>query len=269
MQAGVWTLEDGKGQIPDTHPVFEEARYGLAYTLLQNDNPYEALLVLDQLVSADPDFGKARYLLGVTLMNIPGEKSMKRGVDVMADLAQNGREPYKEWAAHAATRFAYNFSTLPHAGGDAAGANAILATTIDKVGTGRGSSADENTQVEFAMGIYLRDSGDSFGALDHLEAAYADNSGYQLANGVALSGVLSNVYYAAGLEQLQAGGDSASSLAADLFGSALRVGGSAALDAHHGKAVAHTRLGETDKAVEELKAIVATDPGYYNRIKAQ
>jgi tetratricopeptide (TPR) repeat protein len=269
MQAGVWTLEDGKGQVPENHPVFEEARYGLAYTLLHNNNPYEALLVLDQTVSADPDFGKARYLLGVTLMNIPGEKSMKRGIDVMAKLAQDGRDPYKEWAAHSATRFAYNLSTLPHATGNAAGASAILDSAIDAVGAGNGSSANENTSVEFARGIYLRDTGDVLGALEHLEAAHSADAGYRLSNGVALSGVLANMYYASGLEQLQAGGDSASSLAADLFGNALKVGDSGALDARHGKAVAHTRLGQTSEAVEELKAIVAKDPGYYERIKAK
>jgi tetratricopeptide (TPR) repeat protein len=267
MQAGVWTLEDGKGQVPETHPVFEESRYGLGYALLQNNNPYEALLVLDQLVSASPEFGKARYLLGVTLMNIPGEKSMQRGVDVLVKLAQEGRDPYKNWAAHAATRYAYDVATLYHARGDGAGAAKVLDTVTATIGNEMGASSEESALVQFAGGVFLRDAGDPIGALDKFEAMYKANPGFRLANGVALSGVLSNSYYAAGLQQLQAGGDSANSLAAEMFENALEVGDSTATDANHGRAVAYTRLGDNDKAVEALKAIVSKDPGYYAKIK--
>ena len=35
MQASVETLEAGQGMIPETHPAFEEARYGLGYVLLR------------------------------------------------------------------------------------------------------------------------------------------------------------------------------------------------------------------------------------------
>ena len=267
MQAGVWTLEDGKGQIPETHPVFEEARYGLGYALLKNNNPYEALLVLDQLVSASPEFGKARYLLGVTLMNIPGEKSMQRGLDVLVTLSKEGRDPYKGWAAHAATRYAYDVSTLYHARGDSSGASTVLASVTDAIGTDMGASSQESAMVQFAAGVYLRDGGDPLAAVDAFEAMYKSNPDFRLANGVALSGVLSNAYYAAGLAQLQSGGDSGNTVAAEMFEKALSVGDSTATDANHGKAVAYTRLGENDKAVEALKAIVSKDPGYYDKIK--
>jgi tetratricopeptide (TPR) repeat protein len=267
LQAAVWTLEDGKGQVPDTHPVFEEARYGLGYALLRNNNAYEALLVLDQVVTASPDFGKARYLLGVTLMNIPGEKSLQRGQEVLGKLAKDGRAPYNEWAAHAATRYGYDLSTLNSARGDASGANTTLSTAVNAVGANKGANDGENNMVHFAQGVYLRDSGDALGALDQFEAAYKSDSGFRTANGVALSGVLSNAYYGAGLQQLQAGGDSANHLAVEMFDNAGRVGDATALDVHHGKAVAYTRLGETDNAVKELQAIVAKDASYYDKIK--
>ncbi len=268
MQAGVWTLEDGAGLIPETHPVFEEARYGLGYALLQNDNPYEALLVLDQLVNASPTFDKARYLLGVTLINIPGSKSMQRGVDVMRALAVDGREPYKTWAQRAATRFAYNLSTLDHARGNAEEATATLTDVIADIGADKGASEDENNMVQFAMGVYQRDQGDLFGALDNFEPLYASAPGFRTSTGTTLQEVLENTYYFAGVEQLELGGFSAASLALNLFESTESVAQDPdALDIHHGKAVAYTRLGEEDNAVEEIRAIIRIDESYYERIK--
>jgi len=267
LQASVWTLEDGKGQIPETNPVFEEARYGLGYALLQNNNPYEALLVLDQLVKADPAFGKAKYLLGATLINIPGAKSTKRAVDVMTELAQSGQAPYADYGAHAATRFAYDISTLEAAKGDPAAATQTLEAVTSAIGSDKGADAQENHMVMFAEGIYRRDAGDAMGAVDKLEALYNEDSSFQLANGVALSGVLSNAYYAGALDQLQLGGDGAQMLAVQMFDNAAKVGDPGALDVHHGKAIAYTKLGEMDKAAEELQAIVSKDPSYYDKIK--
>jgi tetratricopeptide (TPR) repeat protein len=267
MQHSVATLDAGKGQIPESHPVYEVARYGLAYALVQNGKPYDALLVLDQLEKASPDFGKARYLLGATLLQISGEKSQQRAVEVLTKLAQDGQSPYKEWAAHAATRIAFDLSTLVHARGDAAGASKVLSQVTGAIGDSMASDSDEAVKVMFAEGVYLRDAGDVNGALDHLEAAYKVNSNFRLANGVALSGVTSNAYYSAGLQQLSLGGDTAPKLAADMFDGALRTGDSGALDAHHGKAVAYTKAKDFDKASDELKVIVSKDPAYYEKIK--
>jgi tetratricopeptide (TPR) repeat protein len=267
MQAGVWTLEDGAGLIPETHPVFEEARYGLSFALLENNNPYEGLLVLEQLVAASPNYGKARYLLGVTLMSIPGEKSLQRGVDVMRQLAQDGAPPYKEMAARAATRFAYDLSTLAHAQGDPGKANATLNQVTGELGSDMGASGKENNMVKFAKGLYLRDMGDEFGALDAFEALFASEPNYQLSNGVALRGILSNTYYGAGLKQLGLGGTGAANVAVDLFSKSLEVGDPEAVDAHHGKAVAYLMLEDEASAVEEIKMIIKKDVSYYNKIK--
>ena len=267
MQTAVATLDAGKGQVPENHPVYEVSRYGLAYALVQSNKPYDALLVLDQLANASPDFGRARYLLGATLMQIPGEKSQERAVAVMTQLAQDGRAPFKEWAAHAATRFAYDLSTLAHARGDAAGAARMLGAVTGAIGSDKGADATENVKVQFAQGVYLRDSGDVNGALDNLEATAKSDPGFRLANGVALSGVLSNAYYGAGLNQLSLGGETAPQLAVQMFDGALKSGDAGALDAHHGKAVAYTKLKQFDKASDELKTIVTKDPSYYEKIK--
>ncbi len=269
MQAGVWTLEDGQGQIPESHPVFEEARYGLAYGALQNDDPYTALAALDQLVAASPNFDKARYLLGVTLSQLSGAKSQARAVTVFTALAQDGEAPYAEMGQHAALRMAYNLSTLTHAQGDAAGALELLGGTSGTLGEGAAASEAEAAAVQFAMGAYLLDTGDTFGAMDSFESLHASNPGYELSNGVALAGVLSNTYYNGGVEQLELGGESANRLAVNLFNNAADVGDPAALDVRHGLAVAHTNLGELDEAAKQLAEIVKQDASYYERIKAQ
>ena len=267
MQAGVWSLEDGAGLIAETHPVFEEARYGLSYALLQNENPYEALLVLEQLIDSSPTFAKARFLLGATLMNIPGEKSQQRGMEVFRQLALEGRSPYKEMGERAAIRFAYNLSTVPHATGNPEAATTLLTSITGAIGDDKGATGDEDNKIKYARGAYLRDSGDAMGAISEFEPLYESASDFQLDNGVALSGVLSNTYYQAGLSQLELGGASAAQLAAELFDSAAQVGDASALDVRHGKAIAYTVAGESDKAMSEIKAIAEQDPSYYNRIK--
>ena len=151
--------------------------------------------------------------------------------------------------------------------GDAAGAGKSLGDVVSNVGAGKGADAAENQKVEFAQGIYMRDSVDAMGAVDKLEALYKENSGFQLNNGVALSGVLSNAYYAAGLAQLQGSGDSAQQTAVQMFDNAEKLGDPAALDVHHGKAIAYTKLNQMDKASDELKMIVSKDPSYYDKIK--
>ncbi len=267
MQEAVATLDAGKGQVPENHPVYEVSRYGLAYALVQSNKPDDALLVLDQLVNASPDFGRARYLLGATLIQMPGEKSQDRAVSVMSKLAQDGRSPYKEWGAHAATRFAYDLSTLAHARGDAAGAGKMLSAVTGAIGDDKGADQTETVRVMFAEGVYLRDAGDVSGAVTPLAAAYKVDANFRLANGVALGGVLSNAYYGAGLNQLSLAGDAAPKLAVDLFDGALKSGDANALDAHHGKAVAYSKMKEFDKASDELKVIVSKDPSYYEKIK--
>ena len=266
LQASVWTLEDGKGQVPESHGMFQDARYGLAFALNANNNAYEALLVLDQAVNADPGNAKAQYLLGVTLANVPGEQSVKRSVSVLTELAKSGSEPYRGWAQRAAIRLGYNLSTLAYAQNDAAGALTTLTSVTDPVGIDNGADADENAKLRFAMGVYLRDTGDVVGALENLEALHSMNESFRTSGGVAATGMLANMYYAAGLEQLSLGGDSANQTALANFEDAQRVGDDG-LDMHHGKAAAYTRLGQSDKAVAELQIIVKKDASYYGRIK--
>lgn len=267
LQAGVWTLEDSQGTISDTSTEMEEARYGLSYALVLNKQPVDGVLVMEKLVSSSPNYGKARYLLGVTLMNIPGKENSERGLEVMVQLASDGNPPYMEMAEQAATRIGYNYSVVDHAQGNVQGALSTLSSTLDSVGRNKGADQAENELVGFAMGVYQADSGDLFGALSEFEAVYEVNDTFQLESGAALSGLLSNTQYQAGLEQLSLGGETAALGAVDLFDSALRTGDSQATDALHGKAVAYTVAGDTAAAVETLKELVKIDASYYAKIK--
>lgn len=267
LQSAVWTLEDGAGQVPDTNAVFEEARYGLGYAQLQAGNPYEALGALDPAVKANPEFHKARYLLGVTLLGIPTRASQTRGLEVLKLLAQESDGDIKAQAERSALRFAYNTSTAMHAQGNAAGAAALLQGVTDALGSDLASNMGENEKVQFAAGVYLADSGDAFGAIDAYEKLYNTNSGFSLSNGVTVASVLSNTYYQAGLDQLDLGAGTASLVAVDLFDSAATVGDPKAVDVHHGKAVAYSRAEDAENMVAEIKMIAELDPGYFAKIQ--
>lgn len=269
IQAAVWNLEDTKWGISDTDSLFVDARYGLSFALVQNNNGYEALLVLDKLLESNPGFGKGRYLLGLTLLNLPGQDNVDRGMDVLRQLAVDGNTPYNQWGEKAATRAAYNHSTLTHSQGNADGAMGVLGNVTNEIGSNKGASGDENSKVQYAQGIYALDSGDTEGGVEKLEALHADDSGFQLENSVTLTGILSNAYYQAGVGQLEAGGDSGAQAALDSFTKSGDLGGSSENDLRHGIAIAHTLLGDLDSADSVLRELANSDPDYYNRIKMQ
>ena len=269
IQAAVWNLEDTKWGVSDSDSTFVDARYGLAYALALNNNGYEALLVLDKVVESNPGFGKGRYLLGITLLNLPGQDNVDRGMDVLRQLAVDGNSPYNEWAERAATRAAYNHSTLTHSQGNADGAMGVLGKVTDEIGSDKGASGDENSKVQYAQAIYALDSGDTQGGVEKLESLHSNDSGFQLENSVTLSGILSNAYYQAGVAQLEAGGDSGANAALEMFTKSGDLGGSSENDLRHGIAIAHTLLGDLDSADSVLRELANSDPDYYNRIKAQ
>jgi tetratricopeptide (TPR) repeat protein len=266
LQEAVETLDKGEGQIPEHSPVYEEARYGLAFALWKADKPYDALLYLEQLANSSPKLGKARYLLGSALISISGKKSYERGVEVFIQLAQDGTGEAKEMAARAATRTAYNESTLMDAQGQSGEGLNKLNSLKSSVGMAMGANDAENQAVQYAMAYYEQTTGDVTGALAGYEDLYKGNPGFALGNGTGLKDVLANAYYQNGVELLRGGAGSAQQ-ALDMFNQSATVGGAEPADVHHGKAIAFALMNDEANLAQEMAAIHTMDPGYYDKIK--
>ena len=266
FQAALRILEDRQSKIPDQHPVFEEVRYGLAFTYLAMGHPQHAVVILDQVVAGSPRFIRARYLLGVALLRTGSEAGMSRGSAVLAQLAKEAPGPDGSAAIHAASRYAYGLATGWAATGNAPAAVNAMHRVQDRFGPASGADAAENQAFQYGMGTFQVLAGNTPAGLAEYENLKSQNAGYRLKNGVTLGQVLSHAYYQAGLEQLSKGGEAALKGAIADFDRAEANGTGKEVDTHHGKALAYKRLNQPDKMAQELGAVLQRDPGYYKKI---
>lgn len=265
MQSAVWTLEDG--QVPGSNPVFEEARYGLAYAQWVAGNTYEALLPLDQALEASPSLDKAKYLKAVLLASLTQPKNWQQARELFLELGQ-GTGRFAEPGKRAATRTYLDYSTVTHAGGDNAGALEMLSTMIDAIGYGNGETIRENLMAHFAHGVYLADVGDVDSALTHYGVVVDESPGFQLSTGVDVKQVLAAAYYRAGVNALAYGGDKDSAQKALEDFQQAQGYGNDTVQVRHGMALAYSILERQQELNDELLAIQNMDQDYYNQITA-
>ena len=143
----------------------------------------------------------------------------------------------------------------------------MMLGVTDTLGSNLAAMRIENERVQFATGVYLADSGDTFGAMSAFETLFDSNYGFSISNGVTVAGMLSDTYYQSALEQLDLGGGVSTEMAVELFDSSARVGDSDAVDVHHGKAVAYARMDDKQNMLSELYIIADLDPGYLEKIR--
>lgn len=266
LQQAVWTLEDGEGITPENAPIFQEARYALGYAYYQDSQIYEAMLVLDQAVNASPDFDRARFLLATTLIEAPGDRSDERALNVLRALRGDGDEDHAAMATRTAARLMHNRSTALGALGENGEAVKMLRSLKADFGQEPGASVQENTQIEYAHGIFYRDSGDLLSALQHLEAAHSMTPDYMLHNGTALEDVLARVSFNAGVELIDEGSAMDAMVALDVFNQAGKLDDEDRPDVHHGLAVAYYLMEEDDQSFAELQRVGELDQQYLQRI---
>lgn len=269
MQAAVWTFEDGDGSIAETSTEFQNVRYGLAYALKESGNPMEAVVVLEKMIQVNPKNDKAKYLLGVTLMNSVGDKNLDKGVKVLSKLSKEGKPPYNERASQAVTRHLYNLATVMDAAGKKDRSAELLEKIDASVGAGKGASEGENNKVRFAKGMQMIASNDNYGALEQLEAIKKSDPNFASASGKKIDQVLSNTYYRAGRDQLETGGETGGELALEMFTKAGETGDASAVGILHGKAAAYALTGNEEGFKKESEALEKANPEYFNEVSIE
>lgn len=266
FKAGLSTLEVKPSKVSRQNPVYEELRYGLGYTLLQTGQPQEAVVVLDQLVADSPKVSKARYLLGVALMQTATEAGHKRGIEVLSQLGKDSPGADGIASMHAASRYALDASIGMALSGKAPGAVATLSLLRERFGTESGADEAENQSLLYGMGSSQLLAGNPASGLSELETLNGKNPSYRLKNGIAIGQVLSSTYYRSGFEQLTKGTPGSLEQAIASFDNAERIGGGNLADTHHGKALAFKQLRQLDKMAFEMATIQKIDPDYYRKI---
>ncbi|MEE8436594.1 MAG: hypothetical protein V3S64_17540 [bacterium] len=269
MQAAVWTLEDANGSSKESASKIDAARYGLAHALKESGNPMEAVLVMEKMIQVNPKNDQAKYLLGVTLMNSPGDKNLNKGVKVLSMLSKEGQSPYNDMAARAVTRQLYNLSSVMHAAGKKDRAADLLAKIGESVGAGKGASKEENNNVRFATGMHMLESDDNYGALEQLEAIKESDPNFTSPGGRKIDEVLSRTYYRAGRDQLEAGGETAGELALEMFTKAGETGDANSAGIRHGKAAAYALTGNEEGFKKESEALQNENPEYFKEISIE
>ncbi len=266
FKAGLAVLEAKPSKVSEQNPVYEEIRYGLGYSQMMQMQPQDAVVVLDQLVSASPRVGKARYLLGVALMNLRTEASIKRAVEVFGQLAREFPEPERSMSAHAASRYVYDVSIGTALSKKAGEAVQAMGALRDRFGAASGADAAENHAMQYGMGSFQLLAGNAAAGLAELERLNGIAPNFALKNGVTLAQVLSNAYYQSGLEQLSKGAPESLAQALTAFDNSEKYGSGKDMDTHHGKALAYKQLNQTGKFTQEMAAIYQLDPQYYKKI---
>ena len=269
MQAAVWTLEDANGGSKEIAAELETARYGLAHSLKESGNSGEAVLVLEKMVQINPENGQAQYLLGVILINSSSDKDINKGLKVLSKLSKEGKPPFNERASQAVTRILYNRSSVLYSSGEKDRAADLLAKIGASVGDGKGSSEEENNGVRFATSMHMIDSGDSYGALEQLEAIKESNPKFTSPGGKKIDEMLSRTYYRAGSDQLEAGGETGGELALEMFTKAGETGGANTAEIRHGKAIAYSLMGDEEGLKKETEALKTEHEAYFEKFSTE
>jgi hypothetical protein len=259
-------LEDKQSRIPQQHPVYEEVRYGLAYSDLALGQPQDAVVLLDQLVASSPRFSRARVLLGVALLRTASDTDTPRGLEVLAQVAKELPGPDGTMATHIASRYSYDLAVSEAAAGKPNAAAGMVEDLRDRFGLNGGATAAENQTFLYGFGTLELQAGNTAAGLAAYDGLKNQNPEFRLANGVTLRQVLANTYYRVGLDELSKGGAGASERAIAAFDDAEQYGSSKDADTHHGKALAYKQLDERDRMAVELALVLQADSSYYKRI---
>ena len=128
------------------------------------------------------------------MINSSSDKDINKGLKVLSKLSKEGKPPCDERAAQAVTRILYNRSSVLHSSGKKDRAADLLAKIGESVGDGKGTSEEENNGVRFATSMHMIDNGDSYGALEQLEAIKESNPSFTSPSGKKIDEVLSRTY---------------------------------------------------------------------------
>ena len=249
------------------NPEVEETRYALAYALIQQGNPHEAIPVLDALVAYSPDYFKGRYLLGVTLVRTIEPRNVSRGLEVLRQMVLETSGDVRAFSVGAATRLSYNVSTVEFASGNSGKALALVDNVVRDYGNAPGETKGETSALKFALGTYLLDSGEFDSALFELQFLSDKDKDFALKSGVTLKQVLADAFYQTAVNALSARDAGDAGRALEMLKAQEKLEGSASVEVHHGRALAHQIKGDEAMFQEELLAIKAMDEGYYNDLQ--
>jgi len=265
FQQAVQAGETAQPPLTAGSPAMADAHYGVAYTLMVSGKIMDAIPVAENLVTQAPSNMEARYLLGVLLTRSATADGVKRGMEVLGQMAQESDGDIKTIATRGAGRLGLNFSSAHYAAGSGSAANGIMMAAISGAGNTPGESAEENNMIAYASGVYMVASGNAEGAVSTLSAINTSNSEFKLANGVSIKQVLGGAYYQASLDSLvkgAAGADRALALLDELT----NLEGDGVADVHHAKAQAYELKGDKASAKKHYDAIKDIDPAYHKRV---
>ena len=189
----------------------------------------------------------------------------KRGVEVLVQLAKDGKQGAQAPAKESAVVLAYNGSTVQYAAGNASGAMSMVSAVTTDFGNKPSGDATQNSHITYASGTYKLSTGDSDGALFDLDSLINENQDYKLKNGTTAKQVLANAYFQAALDSLAKGKDGADK-ALDMISAMVKLEGKESVEARHARAKAYELKGDQEGMKKEMEAIKAMDSNYHSKM---
>lgn len=264
-------LEQASGDaasLTDAGEVLAQIRYALGYAHAKLWQYDKAISVLDELVTASPDAKNGRYLLGVTLIRTMDGANIKRGLEVLNQLARENPGSIATISANSAARLRHTHSTIDYAAGQTKTALDGISDLLNRFGKDPAPTKAENLNIKFSAGVYLMATGDLSGAQFEFDYLTLNQPGFALNNGTTLSQVRSNLYYQTALVRLKEGGKQGGEAALNMMEEADKLGGGNKAANHHLKALAYGLVGDEEGKAKEYAAVTEADPEYAARIAA-
>lgn len=243
-------------------------RYALGYAHAKLWQYDKAVQVLDELVKASPDSQNGRYLLGVTLIRTMEGAKIKRGLEVLNQLARENPGSIATISANSAARLRHTQSTIDYASGKPSSALDGISDLLNRFGKDPAPTKSENLNIKFSAGVYLMATGDLSGAQFEFDYLTLNQPSFALNNGTTLNQVRSNLYYQTALARVKEGGKQGGEAALKMMEEADRLGGGNKAANHHLKALAYGLVGNDGEKAKEMAAVTGADPEYAARIVA-
>lgn len=243
-----------------------QIRYALGYAHAKQSRYSKAAQVLDKLVADSPDSSNGRYLLGVSLIRSMERSNIKRGMEVLNQLARENQGTIQTISANSAARLGHTLSTIDYASGQSKVALDGISDLLDRFGKNPAPTKIENLNIKFSAGVYLMATGDLSGAQFEFDYLTLNRPDFALNNGTTLNQVRSNLYYQTALARLKEGGKQGGEGALKMMEQADSLGGGNKAANHHLKALAYGLTGNEEEKAKEYAAVAEADSEYAARI---
>ena len=258
-------LQEDNVELASKSQLREQALYGLGISYWKTNRSEDALQTLDNLVAIEntPFAAEALYLRATILLENPTNANLEAAMIAMEESARSGSPKLQRISRQTAIAYGYNYSTLAYLRGEISLSQRLLERTFAVIGDAK-LPPQQAQHLLFARGIYALSLGQGTSAATHLEALQQQSPNFKSTNGVQIKSALTNAYYQAGIEKINA---RQYDNALAFFNKAQSLQTEARVDILHGRFLVLARSERSSESQQVLNQIKTLDPKTFQQLR--